>query len=67
MTKAKDLRDQTIEELEFLCGNAKKELFLLRCEKKSGAKMAKPHRVGQQRKEIAKLLTVMHEKRSALK
>lgn len=66
MTKAKDLRDQSIEELEAARDDARKALFMLRNEATQGGKVEKPHRISQQRKEIARLLTVLHEKQSAL-
>ncbi|MGZ6330084.1 MAG: 50S ribosomal protein L29 [Parachlamydiaceae bacterium] len=66
MTKAKDLRDQSIEELEAARDDARKALFMLRNEMNQGGKVEKPHRIRQQRKEIARLLTVLHEKQLAL-
>lgn len=65
MTKASDLRDQTIENLEAARDDARKDLFVLRGEASQDKKMAKPHRVRQQRKEIARILTILHEKQAA--
>jgi large subunit ribosomal protein L29 len=65
MTKASDLRDQSIEDLEAACGEARRDLFLLRGEASQDKKMEKPHRVSQQRKEIARILTILHEKQTA--
>ena len=65
MTKAKDLRDQTINELEASYEDTRKELFKLRNEMKLSRKMEKPHLLQMKRKDIARLLTVIHEKRSA--
>lgn len=65
MTKAKDLRDQTREELESACDDARKALFKLRGEANQGGNMERPHRIALQRKEIARILTILHEKQSA--
>lgn len=65
MTKASNLRDQSIEELEMNLDNARKDLFALRCELSQSARWEKPHRLPQRRKEIARLLTILHEKQSA--
>lgn len=65
MTKASDLRDQTIEDLDAACSDARKELFTLRGEAAQDKKMEKPDRVRKKRKEIARILTVLHEKQTA--
>lgn len=65
MTKASILRDQSIEELQIALTDARKALFTLRGEFSQGAKREQPHRLNLQRKEIARLLTVLHEKQSA--
>lgn len=65
MTKASNLRDQSIEELEAALEDARKALFMIRGEFSQGAKRDQPHRLFLQRKEIARLLTVLHEKQTA--
>lgn len=66
MLKAKDLRDQSLEELEANCEEAKKALYLLKNEKmRNRRNMEKPHRPAEKKKEIARLLTIIHEKRLA--
>lgn len=67
MTKASVYRDQTIEELQASCEDARKELFLLVNQNKQTKKMDKPHLIRQKRKDIARLLTVITEKQSAKK
>ena len=67
MTKAKDYRDQTIEELEAACQDVRKALFTLVNQQKQTKKSEKPHLVRQKRKDIARLLTVITEKQSANK
>ncbi|MES2122391.1 MAG: 50S ribosomal protein L29 [Chlamydiota bacterium] len=62
MVKAKDLRDQTVEELSLQHRDLSKELFLLRNEMKVTRKMEKPHLVRQKKKDRARVLTVMREK-----
>lgn len=63
--KAKDMRDQTIDELEATYNDTRKELFQLVNEMQRTKKMEKPHLLRQKRKDIARLLTVLTEKQSA--
>ncbi len=65
MSKAKDLRDKTVEELEALYQDSLKTLFKLKNELNGTAKPAEPHKVPQTRREIARLLTVITQKRGA--
>ncbi len=65
MTKAKDLRDQSSQELESALDDARKNLFKLRSEVFQGGNVEKPHRIALQRKDIARMLTILHEKQSA--
>jgi large subunit ribosomal protein L29 len=62
MTKAKDLRDQSLEELEANYDECCKKLFDLKNQAKAEKKFDKPHEMKHLRKEIARLLTVMAEK-----
>lgn len=65
MTKAKDLRDQSSDELVNALDDARKTLFKLRSEVFQGGNVERPHRIALQRKDIARILTVLHEKQSA--
>jgi large subunit ribosomal protein L29 len=62
MLKAKNLRDQSIEELEAILLDTKKELFTLKNEMKQSKKLEKPHLLSEKKNDIAKLLTVVREK-----
>lgn len=62
MHKAKDLRDQSVEDLENLYEDSRKKLFVLRNQAKMEKKNERPHEIKQTRKDIARLLTVMTEK-----
>ncbi len=64
MVKAKDLRDQSVEELALQHRDLSKELFLLRNEMKVTRKMEKPHLVRQKKKDRARVLTVLREKQA---
>ena len=64
MVKAKDLRDQTIEELEARLEESRKALFELRNEKRQMKKVEKPHLLVEMKRDIAKLLTIIKEKQS---
>lgn len=65
MLKAKDLRDQSVEELLAACEDARKELFRMVNEAKHARKVDNPQQIRNKRKDIAKLLTVIHEKQQA--
>lgn len=62
MLKAKELRNQSIDELEVMYTESVQELFLMTNEAKL-EKPESPHKRKEKRKEIAKILTVMNEKR----
>jgi large subunit ribosomal protein L29 len=64
MYKAKDLRDQSIEELEAIYEDSCKKLFELNNQFKSQKKRENPHEIKHARKDIARILTVITEKRS---
>lgn len=67
MKKASEFRDQSLEELEAVCRDTRKELFQLVNEWQRTKKLDKPHQLRQKKKEIARLLTVITEKQSANK
>ena len=61
MTKAKDLRDLTLSELDQKLVEAKHELFNLRFQLATG-KQDNSSRMGQIRREIARVATVLRER-----
>jgi len=64
MTKASNLRDMTIPELELALVDLGKEIYTLVNEAKRTKKLEKPHLIQQKKKEKARLLTIMHEKQA---
>ncbi len=60
--KAYELRELSEEELKAKLKALKEELFTLRMEK-AMAKLAQPHRFKQIRKDIARINTVLRERR----
>lgn len=62
MTKAKDLRDQTENELKALLLEKQKERFKLLNQRQKEKKLDKPHLLPNNRREIARILTVLTEK-----
>ena len=60
--KASELRDQTAEELVDRERDLAEQLFALRLQKVTG-QLEKPSRVRQVRKDLARVMTVMREKR----
>lgn len=65
MLKASNLKDMAVNELEAMLIDSRKELFNLVNEFKRAKKLEKPHLLRQKRKDIARLLTVLHSKQSA--
>jgi large subunit ribosomal protein L29 len=61
--KASELRDQTLEELHDRERELSEQLFALRLQKVTG-QLEKPARVRQVRREMARVLTVLREKRA---
>ena len=63
MLKAKDLKDKSIEELEASLQDLSRELYQLVNEYQVNKKLDKPHRLITMRRDKARLLTVINEKR----
>jgi large subunit ribosomal protein L29 len=58
--KISDLKDLSKEELNLKLSGLKTELFNLRFQAETG-RVEKPHRIGQIRKEIARIKTIINE------
>jgi large subunit ribosomal protein L29 len=61
--KASQMREQTVEELSDKEKELAEQLFALRLQKVTG-QLEKPSRLQQVRKDLARVLTVLREKRS---
>ncbi len=61
MAKAKELREQSQEELKALYQDLSKELFQLRNEMKVTRKMEKPNMVRIKKKDRARVMTILRE------
>jgi large subunit ribosomal protein L29 len=61
--KARELRDQTVDELKDKERDLADQLFALRLQKVTG-QLEKPARVRQVRKDLARVMTVLREKRA---
>ena len=64
--KASQFRDLSTEELQDRERELSEQLFALRLQKVTG-QLEKPHRVPEVRRDLARLLTVLREKRTAAK
>lgn len=62
--RAKELRDRSIEELEAQNGDLARELYHLRCEHRTG-QVEKPHSLKAKRRDRARVLTLLGEKKRA--
>ena len=61
--KASQMRDQTTEELQDRERDLSEQLFALRLQKVTG-QLEKPARVKQVRKDLARVLTILHQRQS---
>jgi large subunit ribosomal protein L29 len=61
--KAAQLRDQTTEELQDRERELAEQLFALRLQKVTG-QLEKPARVRQVRKDLARVLTILHQRQA---
>ncbi|MBS0622892.1 MAG: 50S ribosomal protein L29 [Verrucomicrobia bacterium] len=64
---AKEYRDKSVQDLEMIHGDLRKELFQLRNERLLSGKLEKPHRLRSVRREIARALTLIGEKQRGQK
>ena len=64
MLKARDLREETMEELDKRVNDLHEQLFKLRFQKATG-QIDDVHKIANVRKDLARVLTVITEKRSA--
>jgi large subunit ribosomal protein L29 len=62
MAKAKELRDQTADELKAIYRDLSKELFQMRNEMKVTRKIEKSHLVRMKKKDRARVMTILREK-----
>jgi len=62
--EAKELREQTVEELEKREAELADQLFALRFQKVTG-QLEKPSKVREVKRDRARLLTILHEKKRA--
>ncbi|MDP1835451.1 MAG: 50S ribosomal protein L29 [Chlamydiales bacterium] len=67
MLKSKELQNQTVDELEATFQDLRKEHFHLINEFQVNKKLDKPHRLREVRRDKARLLTVLNEKKSQQK
>ncbi len=65
MTKTKEFRDHSVEELESNLIDLRKKLYEVKNEEKQAKKLEKPHQLHLLKKDIARLLTVLREKQLA--
>jgi len=59
--RAAELREHTVDELQQKETELAEQLFALRLQKVTG-QLEKPSRIGQVRRDLARVLTVLHEK-----
>jgi large subunit ribosomal protein L29 len=62
MKKAKELRDQTVEELKAIYQDLSRELFQMRNEMKITRKIEKAHLVRVKKRDRARVMTILREK-----
>ena len=62
--RASDLREQTVDELQEKEGQLAEQLFALRLQKVTG-QLENPAKISAVRKDLARVLTVLNEKKAA--
>ena len=62
MGKAKDYREQQVEELEATALDLGKEIFELRNSAKQDGRSTNPHRISEAKRDIARIKTIIGEK-----
>jgi len=65
MLKVKDLRNEAKEELQAMALELAREIFELKNELKLNRKLEKPHLLTQKKKDRARVLTIISEKRGS--
>lgn len=64
MKKMQEFRDKSLVELEAMLTDVRKELFQMTNEQKQAKQLDKPHRLRLKRQEIARIQTVLTEKKT---
>jgi len=64
LTKARDIRQHTVEELEMRVQNLRREHYEL-VQKKEVGQLDRPHRMRQIRREVSQIMTIISEKRAS--
>jgi large subunit ribosomal protein L29 len=67
MLKAKDLQTETIEELEAMKNDLEREIIAIKSELKVNRKLEKPHTMREKRHDLARVLTIITQKRNEAK
>jgi large subunit ribosomal protein L29 len=62
MLKAKELKEQSVEELKVLCGDLSKEIYGLKNELRTTRKLEKPHLLREKKRDKARVMTVLRQK-----
>lgn len=64
MTKAKELREKSSEQLEFSIQEAREQLFRLRFQSAT-EKLERPSQLKQLRREVARIKTILQQRQAA--
>ena len=67
MTKAKELRQQSDEELNTLSKEKRSKIYQLRNALANKDKEVKPHAIRQERKDVARIHTILRERQTEAK
>lgn len=62
MLKAKELRDQTIDELKAVLVETRNAIYEFKNEIQQSKKLENPHVIPEKKKDVARILTVIREK-----
>lgn len=67
MSHIKEMRDLTVEQLEAMLNDLNKEIYGLKCQLASARKLEKPHVLKEKKKDRARAIFILAEKKEVKK
>ena len=67
MLQAKELREKSVDQLEVQEQELARDVYQMNCELKLSRKLEKPHLVREKKRDRARLLTILREKKEGVR
>jgi len=67
MLQAKELREKSVEQLQVQEQDLARDVYQMNCELKLSRKLDKPHLVREKKRDRARLLTILREKKEGVR